>query len=194
MTDTVLAVAGSARRNGNSDTLLKKALEPFKDAGHEVQWVIPQQFQFAPCRSCHGCWETGRCVIDDQMQGLYTDFCEAEHIIVAAPTYFTSLPGRLKMLIDRFQCFWVRTYRLGEPPTPRRTAMFMSVAAMEPEKYFTCCSRTIRTWLSTLNAETAIQKHYTGLDSKDDIDERQDYLDDARRAGQELLQSEPSDE
>lgn len=193
MAEKILAVAGSARRDGNSDTLLNKALEPAREAGYEVQTVVPQEFQFTPCRSCHGCWETGRCVVQDDMQGLYTDFCEAKHIVVASPTYFTALPGRLKMLIDRFQCFWVRTYRLGEPPEPRRTGLFLSIAAMESERYYECCRTTIKTWLSTLNVESAVERFYPDLDAKDDIQEHDDYLEDAVAAGRELLESTPSD-
>ena len=188
---TILAVAASARRKGNSDTLLEKALEPAREAGHEIQTVIPRQLSITPCRSCNACWETGQCVVNDEMQQLYEDFCTADRVAIASPTYFTSLPGHFKVMIDRFQCFWVRTYRLKKPPQPRRTGMFLSIAAMDKERYYRCCRTTVRTWLSTLNIECTVERFYSGLDAKDDIQEREDYMEDARDAGRQFITSSP---
>lgn len=187
MTD-ILAVYGSARRKGNSDTLLEKAIEGIREARGDVsvQRVIPRELSITPCRSCNACWETGRCVIQDEMQQLYTRFCEADHVVVTAPIYFTSLPGHLKVFIDRFQCFWVRTYRLGEPPEPRRTGIFLCAGAMERESFFDSSLTIIKTWLSTLNVTCPVSRFYTGLDAKGDVQERPDYLDDAFHAGKEL--------
>ena len=48
---SVLAVAGSARRGGNSDTLLDSFLEPLQEAGFELKKIIPSQLSISPCRS-----------------------------------------------------------------------------------------------------------------------------------------------
>lgn len=187
MTD-VIAVYSSARRNGNSEYLLDKALEGMSTATTDlcVQKVRPREMSITPCRSCNGCWETGECVIHDEMQEMYTRFCEVDHILIAAPIYFTSLPGHTKVFIDRFQCFWVRTYRLGEPPEPPRTGAFLCVGAMDRDKYYKCTSHIVNTWLSTLNVSCDVSRFYHGLDAKEDVLEHEDYQMDARKAGQEL--------
>lgn len=186
---TVLAVAASARRGGNSDILLDRALEPFQNSGASIERVVPFDLSITPCRSCHGCWKSGRCVVRDQMQDLYAKFCEVDHVVVASPIYFTSLPGHFKVMIDRFQCFWVRTFRLGEPPEPRRNGMFLCVGAMDRRKYYEGSLKIVRTWMSTLNMKCPVSRFYPGLDEKGDVAKRQDYLSDARRAGRELLES-----
>jgi len=191
---SVLAVAASARRNGNSDTLLEKALGPVREAGHTVETIIPYRLSITPCRSCHGCWETGRCVVDDEMQELYVKFCEADYLAVAAPVYFTNVPGHLKVLIDRFQCFWARTYRLGEPPEPRRRGIFLCVGGMDREAFYSCSLRVVKTWFSTLNVKCAVDRFYPGVDQKGAVDEREDYLEDARQAGRELISVSPEDQ
>jgi len=149
----ILAIAASARRDGNSDTALACALEGIKaeapDA--EVQTIAPYGLPITPCRSCNGCWKTGRCVVKDEMQDLYPQFCEADHIVVASPIYFTSLPGHFKVLIDRFQCFWVRTFLLKDPLKPRRTGMFLCVGAMDRNRYYEGALTIIRTWMLVLN-------------------------------------------
>jgi len=184
----VLAIAASARRHGNSEVLLEKALEPLREAGLSVEKLVPYELSITPCRSCLGCWETGRCVVQDEMQELYVRFCEVDHVVVASPIYFTSLPGHFKVLIDRFQCLWVRTYRLGQPPQPPRIGMFLGVGAMDRQRYFKSCLTIVRTWMSTLNMRCAVSRFYPGLDEKCAAQKREDYLKDALEAGRELLQ------
>jgi len=176
---TILAIAASARRKGNSDTLLERALEPMRQAGCSVQIIIPRELSITPCRACNGCWQTGRCVVQDEMQHLYVKFCQADHVVVASPIYFTSLPGHFKVLIDRFQCFWVRTFRLGKPPQPRRTGMFLCVGAMDRDRYFKGCLTSVKTWMAVLNMQCVVSRFYPGLDEKDAALAREDYLLDA---------------
>ena len=185
----ILAVAASARRKGNSDIVLERALEGVRsiEPEVEVETLIPRELSITPCRSCNGCWETGRCVVRDEMQELYVRFSEVDHVVVASPLYFTSLPGHFKVLIDRFQCFWVRTYRLGEPPQPRRTGMFLCVGAMDRERYYTGALTIVKTWMAALNMGCPVRRFYPGLDAAGDVLKRPDYLEDARHAGAELV-------
>jgi multimeric flavodoxin WrbA len=189
MTD-ILAVAGSARRGGNSDAVLESALGALRERGATVQTIIPHLLKIQPCRACNGCWQTGECVVQDDMQELYVRFSEADHVLVASPLYFTSLPGHLKVLIDRFQCFWVRTYRLGEPPQPRRAGMFLCVGAMDKERYYNCALTIVRTWMACLNMGCAVSRFYPKVDEKGDLKAKHpDYLEDARRAAVELVEA-----
>ena len=187
----ILAVAASARRKGNSDIILERTLEGILEAepGVAVETVIPLQLSITPCRSCRGCWETGRCVVQDDMQELYIKFSEVDHVVVAAPIYFASLPGHFKVLIDRFQCFWVRTYRLGEPPRPCRTGMFLCVGAMARERYYGNALAIVKTWMASLNMGCPVSRFYPGLDTVGEVFKYPDYLEDARNAGAELMRA-----
>ncbi len=187
MTD-ILAVKASARRRGNSDTIMDAALEVLQERGAEVQTVVPKQLSISPCLSCNACFETGACIQHDDMDELYSRFCEADHVIVASPVYFTSLPGHFKVFIDRFQCFWARMYVLETAPEPKRTGMFLCVGAMDRERYFNCCRTTVSTWMHVLNMKCRVSRFLPGLDERDDIRERPDYLEQARQAALELLE------
>lgn len=184
---TVLAIAGSARRGGNSDTILEVALDVIRERGAEVETIIASELTVTPCRSCRGCWETGVCVVEDVMQGLYGRFCEADHIVVAAPVYFASVPGHLKVLIDRFQCFWARTFRLGDPPQPRRHGMFLSVGARDDERFHRASRTVVASWMACLNMKCAVSRFFRGLDAAGDIQAHPEYLAQAREAASELL-------
>ncbi len=185
----ILVIRGSARRRGNSDSLLEAGLDELNNVEGDltVDTITARNLNITPCRSCHGCWETGVCVVKDQMQQVYQQCLEAKHIVIGAPVYFTSVPGHLKVMIDRFQCFWVSTYRLGKPPRPRRNAMFLCVGAMENTKFFDSSSLVIKTWLSTLNVKCGVARFYPGLDAPEDIREHPDYLEDAARAAKKLI-------
>jgi len=189
MTD-ILAVKASARRHGNSDTILDAAIEVFEERGAEVQTVIPRQLTVSPCLSCNACMKTGDCIQDDDMQELYPRFCEVDHIVVASPIYFTSLPGHFKVFIDRFQCFWARKYVLDTAPEPERTGMFLCVGAMDRERYYRCCRTTVKTWMHVMNIKCTVDRFFPGLDEKGDVAERPEYLEQARQAAVELLEAD----
>lgn len=183
----VMAVAASARRGGNSDAVLESALAVFRERGAQVETIVPRDLAVSPCLSCGGCWDTGQCVQQDVMQELYVRFSEVDHVVVASPIYFTSLPGHFKVLIDRFQCFWMRTYGLGRPPQPRRTGMFLCVGAMDRERYYRGALSIVKTWMWTLNMGCPVSRFYPGLDAKDDIRKHPEYLEDARQAALRLI-------
>ncbi len=188
MTD-VLAIRGSARRNGNSDAVLETSLTTLRqEVGDDltIETITPAELNITPCRSCHGCWDTGQCVINDTMQHVYRQCLQSRHIVVSAPVYFTSLPGHLKVFIDRFQCFWARTYRLANPPEPRRYGMFFCIGAMDRKDFFDSSALIVKTWMSTLNMKCRVARFYPGLDAPKDIEKHGDYLEDAARATREF--------
>lgn len=185
----ILAVYGSARRKGNSDALLDRALEGIRTEEPDVRVdvVIPHEISIIPCRSCGACRRTGRCVIHDDMERIYA-LCEScDHIIVAAPVYFTSVPGHLKVLVDRFQCYWARRKYLGEPPQPRRAGMFLCTASLGRESFYGASLSVIKTWMMELNMACAVSRFYPKLEDRQDALKRADYLEDARQAAHELL-------
>ncbi len=184
----ILAVAASARRGGNSDTLLEAALEVCRQKGAEVEKVIPRELSISPCMSCNACFETGACVQHDAMKDLYPRFCTVDHIVVASPIYFTSLPGHFKVLIDRFQCFWARSYLLEDRPEPRRRGMFLCVGAMDRERYYRSCLTTVKTWLSVLNVGCSLARFFPGLDDRGDAKAHPEYLRAAREMAVQLLE------
>jgi multimeric flavodoxin WrbA len=185
---SVLAIAGSARRRGNSDALLAAACDVFRERGAQVETIVPRRLQLTPCSSCGGCWETGRCVVQDDMQEIYPRLEGADHIVVASPVYFTALPGHLKLLVDRCQCYWVRTFRLKDPPQPRRSGMFLCAGVQDRQSFFQGCLTTVKSWLTCLNVSCDVSRFFPGLEGRDAVrTQRPGYLEEARAAARELL-------
>jgi multimeric flavodoxin WrbA len=59
------------------------------------------QKQVAPCDACGMCFETGSCVVGDDMQELYAMLARADAVIFGSPVYFGSVSAQTKAVMDR---------------------------------------------------------------------------------------------
>lgn len=98
----VLGICGSHRKSGNTLFFLKKALEMCKKEGLETEIIELWDKGIEYCRHCNHCKDNpGKCSIRDDVPGIFRKMREADAIILASPTYFASVPGRMKALMDR---------------------------------------------------------------------------------------------
>ncbi|HHS96303.1 MAG TPA: flavodoxin family protein [Chloroflexi bacterium] len=170
----VLGIAGSPRRRGNTETLLDRFLAGAKSVGAEVEKVVVARLRIAGCRACDGCWEDGRCVVQDDFQQLCEQIVDADVVALAAPLYFWNLPAQVKAAIDRSQCQWARKFIVKIPlrPTlsgrPRRRGVFIS-AGGEAEPYFDGAVRTVKGFFGVYEADYWGELLVGGVDAKGDV-------------------------
>lgn len=67
----VLAINGSARRNGNTAILLEAAPAPLREAGLETATVALAGKRIGPCRACRGCAGRDNCVQPDDFPAIF---------------------------------------------------------------------------------------------------------------------------
>jgi len=101
----VLGIVGSARKNGNTEILIREALETAQSTGAETEIVLVSQKKIAPCDGCSACKNTGVCPIKDDMQGLYKQMAAADIILWGTPVYFHMMSAQLKIIMDRSIAF-----------------------------------------------------------------------------------------
>lgn len=166
----VLGLAGSPRRQGNTELLLDQALAGAESKGAITEKVIIGDLDVAPCRECDKCFETGRCVVQDDYQLLYPKLIKAERVVLAAPIFFMGVSAQAKTLIDRCQCFWARKYVLKKPLPPTDTGLqrqgFLISTAGAAKTSFDCAKKTMRAFLDTLDAQYAGELLLTGVDER----------------------------
>jgi multimeric flavodoxin WrbA len=104
----ILGISGSSRAGGNTDIMLDIALEKARSQGSEAKKINLRDLTIKPCDGCNGCFKTGACVIDDDMQQVYDGIRNADGIIWASPVYYWTMSGLTKMALDR-------TYALNFP-------------------------------------------------------------------------------
>lgn len=186
----VIAFAGSPRRDGNTDTLLKEALRGTKEAGAGAARVFRlDEMDIAPCRHCGECEDTGVCVIEDDMAEIYGAIREAERVILASPVFFFGVSAQAKIMIDRCQALWCEKYLLKRPipegPLGRK-GLFITVGALKRTVGVECSEATAKAFFRTIGVPVHKTLSRLGFDEKGAILKDPSALKEAYEAGREL--------
>jgi len=97
----VLGIVGSPRKNGNTEILVKEALESARKLGAEIEMINITGLNITPCDGCESCDTTGKCKIEDDMQVIYTKLLQSDGIIFGSPVYYWGVTAQMKAIIDR---------------------------------------------------------------------------------------------
>jgi multimeric flavodoxin WrbA len=103
----VLALNGSARKNGNSATMLKSAIEGAESAGAETKLIHLYDLNYKGCRGCEACKllggkSYGRCNQRDDLTTVLNEAIETDVLLVASPIYWNDLTGMVRMFFERY--------------------------------------------------------------------------------------------
>ena len=98
-----IAICGSPRKNGNTETLLLRCLKHLKTAGIETEFVTLRDKTIGGCTACGTCGKLKNrtCVIKDDLNDILAKILESDIIILGSPVYFGSATPEIKALIDR---------------------------------------------------------------------------------------------
>lgn len=102
----VLAINGSPRKNGNTATLLSKALEGAASQGAATELVHLYDLSFKGCVSCFACKliggkSYGKCAYQDDLTPVLEKIERADAIILGSPIYFGNVTGEMRSLMER---------------------------------------------------------------------------------------------
>ncbi len=187
----VLGLFGSPRRGGNTEILLEEVLRGAEKEGAKVERLYLSDSTITPCKECHGCDETGHCIILDDMEKIYPKLLEADVVILASPIFFYGVTAWTKALIDRSQALWVRKYLLKEPSLgkegKKRKGFFISLGATKGQKVFEGSILTVKYFFDVLNADYAGDLLFRGVEAKGDILKHPEALQQAFEAGRRLV-------
>jgi multimeric flavodoxin WrbA len=106
----VIGVCGSPRK-GNTEWMLRKLLEGVAKSGVETELILLRELAIKGCDGCLSCeiggaGRKGRCMIQDDMQGIYPKLLKADAWALGTPVYFELLSGMLKNFMDRTCPIW----------------------------------------------------------------------------------------
>lgn len=99
-----LVLAGSPRKNSNTNSLVEVIGERLKEYGNEVSAIQLYGKKISGCTACLNCqkdWNSFGCEIPDDMQEIFDAVLESDHIILATPIYSWSCPAPMKAVLDR---------------------------------------------------------------------------------------------
>ncbi len=111
----IIGICGSPKSEHSSTRfLLEKALEAVSDA--ETILLNISDFNIQHCTGCDSCVRKKPCPesASDDMPEIERKLLDADGIIIAAPSYFTSVPGVLKDFIDRSRAMKMNDHQLKD--------------------------------------------------------------------------------
>jgi multimeric flavodoxin WrbA len=100
----VIAFNGSARKDGNTASLVKHVFEELEKEGIKTELVQLAGKPMHGCIACRKCFENKnkRCAVtNDYVNECIQKMDEADGIILGSPVYFANMTPELKALIDR---------------------------------------------------------------------------------------------
>jgi len=100
----VLAINGSARKNGNTAIMINTLLAELTAEGIETEHVQLAGKDLRGCLACYKCFETKdrKCIQKkDMLNELIEKMHDADGIVLGSPTYFANVTSNMKSLIDR---------------------------------------------------------------------------------------------
>ena len=193
MTLSVLGLACSPRRDGNSTRLLLEAMETAKLEGHTTELLYLSDLKISPCQGCNACSAKGICVIKDDILKLREKLVQADRLIIAAPIFMMGLNAQTKIIIDRMQPFWALKYlhhqTLTNPSGYERAGLYLATAGLKKPDVFDCAERTMKTFFHMLDIRYAQPCLYSGIDLAGEINEHPTACDEVRKAALALVRS-----
>lgn len=166
-TTDVVIIQGSPRPDGNCGILAGWSLEAAHQFKKTAQIIFPHDMDIRPCIGCYQCYNTGICTFNDDMHGIIKTIRQSSLLVICTPVYTNTVPGGLKILIDRCQAYHAGRL-LGESQISPKGLLF-SVAGRKGAANFTCVKRVVKAFMRNLSIEPVGEILIDGMDEQRDI-------------------------
>jgi multimeric flavodoxin WrbA len=106
----IIAINGSPRKHGNTDTILDAFLRGAESAGATTNKISLVDINHENCRGCNACHGKGTCILKDGLTPIFDAVLAANILVLASPIYSMTITAEMKSFIDRGQYLWVQKY------------------------------------------------------------------------------------
>lgn len=151
----ILAIVGSYRKGGSSDSAVEEILAGAREAGANTGKIYLVDKHLEYCTNCRNCTqqpgeEPGRCLMEDDMSGLLAEIETADALVLASPVNVGTVTAVMKTFLERLVCcvYWP----WGQPsPRPRRRTqnkravlVISSAAPALLTRWLTCTAKVLK--------------------------------------------------
>ena len=130
----LIAVCGSARKQGNTAKMLYQVIEGAKSVGAETEFVNLFDLNYKDCISCFSCKlkdskSFGHCQLKDELKPLLERIEQSDAIVLGSPVYYGNLSGQMRSFTDRllFQYLDYNATGRGSKPKNFKTALIATM-------------------------------------------------------------------
>jgi len=162
----VCGIVGSPRKGGNVDLLVSKVLKGAASQGAQTSKLYLNDLSVKPCQSCGKDPKPKHCLINDDMNQIYTALEACDAIVLGSPVYFGTVSVQTKLMIDRCNCLipYVKkpdgTFGFDRRIKKRKKGIFIAVAGTEQK--FNTIQDTVNgffNWTNIQPFETILHPH-----------------------------------
>ncbi len=164
----VLLINGSPHVNGCTVAALEEMIKVFKEEGVDTKLVNVGNKEIRGCISCNKCRKDGKCVFEDSVNEVASEFECSDGLVVGSPVYYGSPNGNLISFLDRlfYSTSFSKHFKVGAAVVScRRGGNTASFDVLN--KYFTISSMPIAssTYWNQVHGFTAedVKKDLEGL-------------------------------
>ncbi len=188
----ILGVAGSPRKNGNSDTLLRQILKGVQSEKVTTETVQLRNVMFQPCVGCEKCRKDRICTnITDGMTNIYPNLLDSKGLVLVSPTHNYNITAWMKAFIDRLYCFYEFT---DDRPRKHssildnqgRMAGIAAVCEQTDKKDMGFTLEAMRMPLEALGYEIAFELPVFGIFDRGKVKKYDDIMKQAKNYGSQL--------
>lgn len=102
----IIGFNGSPRKEWNTATLVKKALEGAASKGAQTELIHLYDLKYSGCISCFSCKlkggkSYGKCAVKDGLQPILGSIEESDAIILGSPIYLGAATGEMRSFLER---------------------------------------------------------------------------------------------
>ena len=116
MAQTLLGIAASPRKFGNSELFIKELYLQLS-GDWELKLIRLPDMDIRPCRACYQClFGEEKCPQQDDFALVLETLAQSDALVVAAPTYLLGANASLKRFLDRGLSFYAQIDRLWGKP------------------------------------------------------------------------------
>jgi multimeric flavodoxin WrbA len=130
----LIAVCGSARKQGNTAKMLQQVMEGAKSMGAETELVNLFDLNYKDCISCYACklkdsHSFGHCMLNDDLKPLLERIEESDVLVLGSPVYYGNLSGQMRSFTDRLLFQYLDYGHTGNGPRPKnfKTALIATM-------------------------------------------------------------------
>ncbi len=96
-----LLISGSPKTDGNTAQLMQECARIIQEQGVEAEIVSFAGMKIESCTACGKCSESGKCDIEDGLNGIIERIRGAQGLIVGTPVYFGTARGDVMAALQR---------------------------------------------------------------------------------------------
>ena len=97
----ILAIIGSPRKGGNTDTIVNEIFSGAKEFSAETEKIMLNELSIGFCQACDSCSENGICQLNDDMTLVNEKISESDVLVLGTPVYYWGPTGQFKTFTDR---------------------------------------------------------------------------------------------